>query len=205
MPTVEHDKRKREILKSALEVFENEGYEGATFQKIADRAGLTRTTLYVYFRSKREIFLCCIKQITDVLYSELSKVLDDPSMGAEKCLRTILSQIVDCVADNSSLFSVLLVYLLEIKSEGQNPSERILRRVIRIRHILSAVLIRGVKGGVFRPLVIRDANDMFYGLIEAAAFQLSLEGGKRLPPSDRGIGAVRNALRLAVDGIIRKE
>ncbi len=42
---VEHDKRKHTILDKALDVFVDEGYEDATFQKIADRCGITRTTL----------------------------------------------------------------------------------------------------------------------------------------------------------------
>ena len=42
---VEHEKRKHEILQRALDVFINEGYEDATYQKIADKCGITRTTL----------------------------------------------------------------------------------------------------------------------------------------------------------------
>ena len=48
---VEHDKRRQEILQRALDVFIDEGYEDVTFQKIADRCGITRTTLYIYFKN----------------------------------------------------------------------------------------------------------------------------------------------------------
>lgn len=64
---VEHEKRKHEILTKALELFIEEGYEDVTFQKIADRCGITRTTLYIYFKNKREIFLWSIKQFTQAL------------------------------------------------------------------------------------------------------------------------------------------
>jgi len=47
---VEHDRRKYEILQKAMDVFVKEGYEDVTFQKIADRCGITRTTLYIYFK-----------------------------------------------------------------------------------------------------------------------------------------------------------
>ena len=60
---VEHDKRKQEILQKSLDVFIEEGYEDATFQKIADRCGITRTTLYIYFKNKHEIFLGSIKEL----------------------------------------------------------------------------------------------------------------------------------------------
>ena len=53
---VEHEKRKREILEKAMELFCRDGYEDVTFQKIADACGITRTTLYIYFGSKHEIF-----------------------------------------------------------------------------------------------------------------------------------------------------
>ena len=62
---VEHEKRRFEILEKALDIFVEEGYEDATFQKIADRCGITRTTLYLYFKNKREIFVWSIKQLTE--------------------------------------------------------------------------------------------------------------------------------------------
>ena len=39
---VEHEKRKREILEKAMELFCRDGYEDVTFQKIADACGITR-------------------------------------------------------------------------------------------------------------------------------------------------------------------
>ena len=71
---VEHDKRKQEILQKSLDVFIEEGYEDATFQKIADRCGITRTTLYIYFKNKHEIFLGSIKE----LLAELDEGWDVP-------------------------------------------------------------------------------------------------------------------------------
>ena len=72
---VEHDKRKHDILKKSLEVFIEEGYEDVTFQKIADRCGITRTTLYIYFKNKREIFLWSIKQLTNDVEQELIGII----------------------------------------------------------------------------------------------------------------------------------
>jgi AcrR family transcriptional regulator len=43
---VEHERRRKQILEKALDVFVDEGFEDATFQKIADRCAITRTTLY---------------------------------------------------------------------------------------------------------------------------------------------------------------
>ena len=73
---VEHDKRKHEILDKSLDIFMEEGYEDVTFQKIADRCGITRTTLYIYFKNKREIFLWSIKQLTEETEQSLQKIIN---------------------------------------------------------------------------------------------------------------------------------
>ena len=59
---IEHEKRRKQILRKALSVFMEEGFEDTTFQKIADRCKITRTTLYLYFRNRQEIFNFSIKQ-----------------------------------------------------------------------------------------------------------------------------------------------
>ena len=68
---VEHEKRKHEILQKALDVFITEGYEDATYQKIADKCGITRTTLYIYFKNKQEIFGFSIKQLLTEIETSL--------------------------------------------------------------------------------------------------------------------------------------
>ena len=88
---VEHDKRKQEILQKSLDVFIEEGYEDATFQKIADRCGITRTTLYIYFKNKHEIFLGSIKELLAELENALKKIMADSSLTAETTLRAVLS------------------------------------------------------------------------------------------------------------------
>lgn len=72
---VEHEKRKKEILEKSLELFIAEGYEDVTYQKIADRCGITRTTLYIYFKNKREIFSFSIKQLTGDLENQLLEII----------------------------------------------------------------------------------------------------------------------------------
>ncbi|HNY23048.1 MAG TPA: helix-turn-helix domain-containing protein, partial [Treponemataceae bacterium] len=78
---VEHEKRRYEILEKALDIFIEEGYEDATFQKIADRCGITRTTLYLYFKNKREIFTWSIKQLTDGLEKHLRLMMETDTLS----------------------------------------------------------------------------------------------------------------------------
>ena len=144
---VEHDKRKQEILQKSLDVFIEEGYEDATFQKIADRCGITRTTLYIYFKNKHEIFLGSIKELLSELEEALKKIMSDSSLNSEATLRAVLQTLADSIEYNKKLFSVLLNYLMQLKKSGVDTNERVRRRVIRLRHLLSTILIKGIQKG----------------------------------------------------------
>lgn len=52
--------RTRELLQNALiELMEERGYNAVTIQDIADRANVGRTTFYLHFNSKDELFMSC--------------------------------------------------------------------------------------------------------------------------------------------------
>lgn len=52
--------RTRELLQKALiELMAERGYDALTIQDIADRANIGRTTFYLHFNSKDELFLSC--------------------------------------------------------------------------------------------------------------------------------------------------
>ena len=192
---VEHDKRKHEILQKSLDVFIDEGYEDATFQKIADRCGITRTTLYIYFSNKHEIFLGSIKELLKNLETTLSQIVNNESLTAEAALRSFFDCLIDQCQENVKLFSVLLSYLIQIKKTGKDPNDRVRRRVIRVRHHMTTIIIRGIQNGEFKDLPIKDVNEMFYGLIEAASFRLAV-----LNAAD--ISDIKKSIDIAVDGIL---
>ena len=191
---IDHEKRKKVILKKALDVIIDEGYEDATFQKIADRCGITRTTLYIYFKNKREIFLWSIKQLTEGLENSLRLIIDDKSRSCKERLLDVLEVIVHGCMENRQLFQIILVYLIQIQKTGKNPGDRVRRRIVRLRHLLSTILIEGKKSGDFKQINVKAANEMFYSLIESAIFRLAIL-------DQQTVNEMLSSLQLAVAGI----
>ena len=170
---VEHDKRKHEILQKSLDVFVEQGYEDATFLNIADHCGITRTTLYIYFKNKHEIFLGSIKELLSELETNLRDIIKK-DMDSIESLKQILFTIVDACENNKKLFSVLLNYLLQLKKAGVDTNERVRRRVIKMRHLLSTVLIKGIQKGEIKSVNVKDINELLYGMIEASIFRIAV-------------------------------
>ena len=192
---VEHDKRKHEILQKSLDVFVEQGYEDATFQKIADHCGITRTTLYIYFKNKHEIFLGSIKE----LLSELEKKLRDiikKDLDSIESLKQILFTIVDACENNKKLFSVLLNYLMQLKKAGVDTNERVRRRVIKLRHLLSTVLIKGIQKDEIKNVNVKEINELLYGMIEASIFRIAVLNQEDITEVKKAINQTVELLKI---------
>lgn len=197
---VEHDKRKHEILAKALDVFIEDGYEDVTFQKIADRCGITRTTLYIYFKNKREIFLFSIKQLLSDIDDSLQTDIFAKNLSAAEKLRRMLFTILDACAANKKLFQVLLAYLIQLQKSGKDPNERVRRRVVKLRHTISSLIIQGIGAGELKSdLNVRAANDMLYGLIESAIFRVAVLGQNSCDKAKASVSLALNEFRRGAE------
>ncbi|MGL4987160.1 MAG: TetR/AcrR family transcriptional regulator [Treponemataceae bacterium] len=170
---VEHEKRKYEILNNALDLFIEEGYDAVTFQKIASRCNITRTTLYIYFKNKREIFMWSIKQFTKDIENELSKTILQKQFSSTVRLKKMFSYILDICKKNQRLLALILVYLLQLSKNGNDISSKIRRRLVRLRHLLSTIIIEGIDSGDIKKLNVKNINNLFYTIIESAIFRLA--------------------------------
>ena len=169
---VEHEKRRVEILENSLAVFMDDGFEGATFQRIADRCGITRTTLYIYFKNKREIFNYSIKQLLLTAEKSILEIRAQKSKSSVEKITMVILDVLDLLEQNQKLLSVILDYLLHISKNDANPEMRIRRRTLRLRHILSSMVIEGIKTGELKKINIKTVDDYLYSIIEAAIFHL---------------------------------
>lgn len=194
---VEHDKRKHEILEKSLDLFCKEGYDDVTFQKIADACGITRTTLYIYFKNKREIFSFSIKQLTAATEVHFLETINDSTIDNATCLKKVMHDAIDVCSENRQLFIVLLQYLTSLQKSGIDVAKRVRRRTIRMIHLLSTIIIRGQKVGEFVKKPVKDINEIFVSIIEAEIFKTAVLGAKNFEDT-------KAAVDIAVDGLLNK-
>jgi len=169
---VEHEKRRKQILEKALMVFISDGFEDATFQKIADRCGITRTILYLYFKNKKEIFNYSIKQLLINVEERINTIKNDKSLNSADKITDVLLAIFSLLEQNRQLLSIIFDYLLHFSKNNTSPEEYVQRRTVRLRHILSSMVIEGVKAGELKDIDIKTIDDYIYSFIESAIYQL---------------------------------
>jgi len=177
---VEHEKRRKKILEKALVVFMDDGFENATFQKIADKCGITRTILYLYFKNKKEIFTYSIKQLLLDAEENIKTICADKSLSSTEKITKVLLSVFKQMEHNRQLLSVVLNYLLHLSKGDADAESRVRRRTVKFRRILSSLLIEGVKSGELKKINFKNAHDYLYSFIEAAIFQLVVLKRKNL-------------------------
>jgi len=67
------EQRKTEILAAATKVFAEKGYRGASVSDINEEAGIARGTFYLYFESKKGVFI----ELVESYFNEYGRILDD--------------------------------------------------------------------------------------------------------------------------------
>ena len=68
------NKTKKLIFESAIKIFSESGYRGATMDDIASNAGLAKGTLYYNFASKEDIFNFIVEEGLQILQNQVMEV-----------------------------------------------------------------------------------------------------------------------------------
>ncbi|MEQ8400466.1 MAG: HTH-type transcriptional regulator RutR [Roseitalea porphyridii] len=94
------------IMQAALDVFSTDGYRGATVDRIAERAGMSKTNLLYYYPSKEEIYRSAIEQTVEDWLDPFAAI--DPDGDPIEELRryiTIKLEMSDRYPEASRLFA----------------------------------------------------------------------------------------------------
>jgi AcrR family transcriptional regulator len=83
------------ILRSAIQVFGELGFQSTTIKAIADRQGISPGTVYVYFSSKEELFRQAVEEGWAEFLAEIRRIV-----GAPRRLRERFETILDYCFDS---------------------------------------------------------------------------------------------------------
>ena len=109
------------IKEAAREVFVAKGYDGATMQAIADRAGFNKAQLHYYYRSKDTLFLLIFREEMQALLRPAEGLsVRQPGPVAGQSLREVLKFWIDDRAQFLRKFPQMPMFL--INEVNRNPA-----------------------------------------------------------------------------------
>ena len=105
----EREQRKNEIIKAAEKVFAVKGKNLATMDDVAEQAELSKGTLYLYFKSKEELYYAISMRGLKILGDMFKKAIVDCMTGLEKVL-TIGETYYQFAKDYPDYFNALIYF-----------------------------------------------------------------------------------------------
>src|SRR5512146_75497 len=95
--------KRTQILSGARSAFTELGFERATVDDIAARAGVSKATVYNHFHDKRTLFIATFDAAAEGLRTELQAVLAEPSSDLERTLQRAGERIISIFVSPAAL------------------------------------------------------------------------------------------------------
>lgn len=116
------------ILEAAKSVFVRNGLDGTTMQQIADEAGINKSLLHYYFRTKQKLFGTVLKYAFRFMLPQIKDILNSDAHVYVKIERMV-SEYMDLLMKNSMIPAFILheinrnpaVIVQIMKEAGINP------------------------------------------------------------------------------------
>jgi AcrR family transcriptional regulator len=159
--------RRQEILQIAMDTFAARGYNNASLQEIADRAGVTQAGVLHYFRSKPQL-------LTSVL--ALRDETDIEQLGPERPRGlAFLHHLVDTARRNTEREGIVRLYAVlsaESVTEGHPAQDYFRDRYAGLRAFVTEALAEACELGETRPdLDLEEAATAIIAVMDGLQIQ----------------------------------
>ena len=141
--------RPEQIIKAALEVFGECGLANARLQDIAERAGVSKGTIYLYFPNKEELFREMVRQtaVAAIERAEKSETHGTPTCQLLAYMRSYWVFVRSPVF--GTIYRLVLAELHQFPDLAKFYAEEV---VARGQRLLSGIIRRGIAAGEFREI-----------------------------------------------------
>jgi AcrR family transcriptional regulator len=148
--------RPQEIIEAAFTEFSRKGYAVTTLDQIAERAGVTKGTIYVYFENKEHLFICMVREITKAKLETMQDMLESHAGSTADLLRAQFSYIYEHIVEDKRRREVVRMLIAEA---GRFPelADRYHAEILRpCLDMLRQTIQRGIDRGEIRNPAIID-------------------------------------------------
>src|SRR5512147_3290481 len=137
---------RHQIFHQVVKIFIKKGFHETSMQEIAAAAGLGKSTLYDYFKTKDEILVYFFEDQWNDVIEEAQKIAVQ-NCGADVRLRKIMNAYLESLQANKNLFLKLSVESQRLKLESQ---KQIQDKRHAYQDMIRSLIEEGIREGIFR-------------------------------------------------------
>jgi AcrR family transcriptional regulator len=153
--------RTNEILTAANRVFAERGFDGATVAEIASAAGVAKGTVYLYYRSKKEVYWATLGRSLEELRDKLTAAVEETD-GAAAALRAYLTTKLAFCEANSDFFRIYFGAFGHPAGRPDGAGPQLDRHVLAQVELLAGVMRAAEASGEVRSV---DAMAVAFAIV----------------------------------------
>ncbi len=198
----ERERRRETILKAARRDFMKKGFRAVTVDSIAQRAQLSKGAIYLYFKSKEEIYAQVLIRDIEKFHERVTDIFQSADSASDVLVR--FAQIyTDFFLNERELFRILMTFM--VQPNPLNISEEINDHIIRTTNRTVGIIERIFQYGIDRKEFpgcrdIRQSRNALWGLLNGI-IALHLFTGREETREARVRSTVAGGLDLFVRGL----
>jgi len=197
------DARPQELLDAALELFVEKGFAAARADEVAQRAGVSKGTLYLYYPSKEELLKAVIRDHLGSRIAAGAAAADQHRGSTAQLLREVFSRWWQGVLDSptSGVFKLIITEVRNFPDlaafyhrEVVEPGERLIGRIVQ----------RGIDSGEFEPVDVGGAvHSLVLPMVMMCLHKHSLGACARPQDAFDDVAFIRQHIDLVLRGLAR--
>jgi AcrR family transcriptional regulator len=198
----EKEQRRNAILRAARREFFEKGFRSVTVDSIARRSELSKGAIYLYFKSKEEIYAQILLRDIDKFHDRVKSLLDT-SKSASENLRQFAEVYAAFFLSDRELFRIFMNFMIQHNPVNFTPkiNDHIVKSTNQTVSIIEQILQMGIERGEFpQALDIRVCRNALWGLLNGIV-ALHLFTGREETREERVRTQVRDGLEVFIRGL----
>lgn len=148
--------RPQEIIEAAFVEFSRNGYATTTLEQIAERAGVTKGTIYVYFENKEHLFISMVHEAMKATLDTIHEMFERHEGSTSDLLRAQFSFIYKHIVEDQRRREVARMLIAEA-SRFPALADRYYREIqCPCQDLLQKTIQRGIDRGEIRKSAVTD-------------------------------------------------
>jgi AcrR family transcriptional regulator len=148
--------RPAEIMAAGLDIFAERGFAATRLDDVAERAGVSKATIYLYFESKADLFAAIVRDIASPRFEEMEALLDAYEGPSAALVDFVIEKFRE-IATQTQLPSLAKIILSEAKNFPEIRDFYRDQVILRGFANLGRIIERGIARGEFRPCNVNTA------------------------------------------------
>jgi AcrR family transcriptional regulator len=190
------NEKKDSIMQTAMELFVQYGFDRVTVTEIAEKARVSKVSIYNFFESKDNLRRLIVRGMMDSSLEQTTEIINSDAIFVDKIKKYLV---------NRTIYGNQMAYLFFFEAVDSDP---VLRHALddfssANRSLVLKLIKEGKKAGFIAPHISNEAIEVYIDIFQSYVIHLDKEGIGRFNEISPSLAGEINQLFL--DGLIRQD